>query len=183
MVDTVAHVPDRCYVADGYIPQDPETRTWKLAGGDAVDVRFISFEDATTFSSKQPKNVAYFFQVNGEMANSPMAVRYQLQDLRRADVYYAKVELMSLLRSRIDAEKVMVDFLSEALPEIRKCLPARPSSSRSGPDDESDGAEQLGLSLSAGGPLLVFRSGDPEKAARSGQEAIGCSEDSIRVSC
>ena len=66
MVDTVAHVPDRCYIADGYARRTTETRTWKM-GDDAVGVRFINFEDATGFSSRVSKNVAYFFQVNGEM--------------------------------------------------------------------------------------------------------------------
>lgn len=126
MVDTVAHVPDRCYIADGYQPTDYEQKNWKMGGGELLGVRFISFEDATGFSSRVNKNVAYLFQVNGEMESSPTAVRIRLQDLRRADVYYAKIELMSLLRMRQDAEKVMVDFLSQAMPEIRRCLPARP---------------------------------------------------------
>ncbi len=125
MVDTVAHVPDRCYIADGYAPQDPETREWKMADGESLSVRYISFEDATGFSSRVTKNVAYLFQVNGEMASSPTAVRVRLQDLTRADVYYAKVELMSLWRNRNEAEAIMKDFLKEALPEIRRCLPAR----------------------------------------------------------
>lgn len=137
MVDTVAHVPDRCYVADGYTPQDPETRTWKLGGGETVDVRFISFEDATGFSSRVNKNVAYFFQVNGEMESSPTAVRIRLQDLTKADVYYAKIEVMSLLRSRGDAEKVMSDFIAQALPEVRKCLPARAGAAGAAPTSRS----------------------------------------------
>lgn len=131
MVDTVAHVPDRCYIADGYTPVDPEQKTWDLSDKDHPDgdaklaVRFINFEDATGISSRVNKNVAYFFQVNGEMESSPIAVRYRLQDLTRADVYYAKIELMSLWRNRTEAAEIMRKFLIEAMPEIRKCLPAR----------------------------------------------------------
>lgn len=124
MVDTVAHVADRCYIADGYTPKDPQTLTWPLSDGEKIDVRFIAFEDATGFSSRVNKNVAYFFQVNGAMESNPAAVRFRLQNLFNAKVYYAKVELMSLLRNRTDAEKVMKDFVVSAMPEVRKCLPA-----------------------------------------------------------
>lgn len=140
MVDTVAHVPDRCYIADGYTPTEYEQRIWDLnkegkkAGDDEkLSVRFINFEDATGISSRVNKNVAYFFQVNGEMENSPIAVRYRLQDLTRADVYYAKIELMSLWRNRNEAAKIMEEFLTDAMPEIRKCLPARSVAAATGP--------------------------------------------------
>ena len=139
MVDTVAHVPDRCYIADGYAPIDPEQKSWDLGdkehpdGDKKLGVRFINFEDATGISSRVNKNVAYFFQVNGEMESSPIAVRYRLQDLTRADVYYAKIELMSLWRNRNEAAKIMEDFLKDAMPEIRKCLPAREVAAEPGP--------------------------------------------------
>ena len=35
LVDTVAHIPDRCYVADGYEPtRSPEVVDWKAGGRD-----------------------------------------------------------------------------------------------------------------------------------------------------
>lgn len=133
MVDTVAHVPDRCYIADGYAPTDYETLTWKIGkeilpnGKEkdvTVDVRLICFEDATGFTSRIPKNVAYFFQVNGEMESNPAQVRFRLQNLFNADVYYAKIELMmTFTKDRKEVAKVMSDFLTGAMPEIKKCLP------------------------------------------------------------
>jgi hypothetical protein len=126
MVDTVAHVPDRCYIADGYTPSAYEDKKWKLAGGRELEVRFITFEDATGFglSNRVTKNVAYFFQVNGKMESSPLAVRAMLQDLTKADVYYAKVELMmTRMGSRDESGRVMADFLSYVLPEVQRCLP------------------------------------------------------------
>ena len=123
MVDTVSHVADRCYIADGYAPTEYELRKWKLSDGAQVEVRFINFEDATGFASRVPKNVAYFFQVNGVMESSPSAVRFRLQNLFNDRSYYAKVELMTLLRNREDSAKVMTDFLSQVYPEIKKCLP------------------------------------------------------------
>jgi len=124
MVDTVSHVPDRCYIADGYAPKEYEDREWKVDDKEKVSVRFINFEDATGFTSRVSKNVGYFFQVNGQMESNPIAVRYRLQNLFRSDVYYAKIEMMTMLKNREDAAKVMVDFLQQSLPEIRKCLPA-----------------------------------------------------------
>lgn len=135
MVDTVAHVPDRCYIADGYAPTDYETRSWTIgkmvdAKGktvdESVDVRLICFEDATGFTSRVPKNVAYLFQVNGAMESNPAMVRFRLQNLLKADIYYAKIELMmTYTKDRKEVEKVMTDFLANAMPEVRKCLPLR----------------------------------------------------------
>jgi hypothetical protein len=125
MADTVAHVPDRCYIADGYIPTEYEKCNWQIGGNESLGVRFINFEDATGFTSRQSKNVAYCFQVNGAMESDPARVRFSLQNLFKADVYYAKIELMTLLQRRADAAKVMVDFLQNAMPEIRACLPAK----------------------------------------------------------
>ena len=132
MVDTVAHVPDRCYIADGYTPTSYETKKWKVTPGENLEVRFISFEDATGFTSRVNKNVAYFFQVNGRMESDPVRVRFSLQNLFRADVYYAKVELMQTkIASRSECEKTMTDFLSHALPHVRQCLPLEPGSGAS----------------------------------------------------
>lgn len=140
MVDTVAHVPERCYIADGYASTDSATSIWKMgetedAAGKkkdvTIEVKYLAFEDATGFSSRINKNVAYFFQVNGAMESSPVAVRARLQNLFNANVYYAKVELMVTnlkggkknAETLTEAEKVMEDFMRVALPHIQKCLP------------------------------------------------------------
>ena len=123
----MAHIPDRCYIADGYEPTDYKVESWKLWNDRAVEVRYINFEDTTgLFASKQPKNVAYFFQVNGVLESDPLAVRRRLQNLLNRQGYYAKVELMSLVRDREESASTMRDFLSVAMPEIQKRLPAMP---------------------------------------------------------
>ena len=126
LVDTVAHIPDRCYIADGYEPTDYKVESWKLGSDRAVEVRYINFEDTTGFASKQSKNVAYFFQVNGLLESDPLAVRRRLQNLLNRQGYYAKVELMSLSRDREESASTMRDFLAGAMPEIQKRLPAIP---------------------------------------------------------
>lgn len=141
LVDTVAHVADRCYIADGYAPTEYDLKKWNRNGqGDEVEVRFINFEDATGFggASRQSKTVGYFFQVNGDLVSSPIDVRVRLQNLFVPKAYYAKVELMSLVQNREEASRTMSDFLSYAFPEIQKCLPGAPDSQLV--DDKSEEA-------------------------------------------
>lgn len=121
LLDTVAHVPDRCYVADGYEPVNPREVTWKTPIG-PLDLRYITFEDQSG-AGKVSRNVAYFFQVNGKYKADPLAVRVELQNLLQRYGYYSKVELMTQRLDTAQAEKVMEDFLNYAMPEAEKCLP------------------------------------------------------------
>jgi hypothetical protein len=128
LVDTVAHVPDRCYIADGYQPRAYNVVTWSAFDGKSGrnltgDARYINFEDQTTERHSVPKNVLYFFHCNGDYVNNPESVRMRLQDLRQRYGYYAKVELMTLMPDADASAKVMNDFLSYSLPEVEKCLP------------------------------------------------------------
>ena len=133
MVDTVAHVPDRCVVADGYQPKpsDNDYPTWNIGAPGATNdnsasrtmqVRFMNFEDQTQMR-RLPRSVAYFFQVNGQYMASHLDVRRELQDLTQRYGYYAKVELMTLLDDRDRSAAVMSDFLAHAVPEIERILP------------------------------------------------------------
>jgi hypothetical protein len=133
LVDTVAHIPDRCYIADGYEPSKYDVEKWPISGDRSVEVRFINFEDTGGFASKQSRNVAYFFQVNGAMESDPLGVRRRLQNLLNRHGYYAKVELMTQLGDREQAARTMQDFLGYSLAEVQKCLPAIPGASESEP--------------------------------------------------
>ncbi len=130
MVDTVAHVPDRCYIADGYEPTSYETPVWSAFSGRpgraderAGDVRYINFEDQVATRQSASKNVAYVFHANGAYTSDPINVRVRLQDLRQRYAYYAKIELMTEMRDKNAAAIVMNDFMTSALPEIERCLP------------------------------------------------------------
>jgi hypothetical protein len=122
LVDTVAHVPDRCYVADGFEPKTWEEVKWNIDDGRPVEVRYINFEDGTGRSAAT-RSVAYFFHVNGQFHSSPNAVRLALQNLLERHGYYAKVEVMTLINDKQESAKVMEDFLASAMPEVRKSLP------------------------------------------------------------
>jgi len=128
--DTVAHIPDRCYIADGFQPTTYDDARWALSDGGSgsstreVPARFIVFEDQAGGSRQLvTRNVAYFFQVNGHYESDPLQVRKGLQNLFEKYGYYAKIELMTVTKDTTLARETMIDFLDSALPQIEKCLP------------------------------------------------------------
>ena len=144
LVDTVAHVPERCYVADGFEVKQYEEQPATLgnyADGSPRDLsfRFVGFEDAASLGlhvERVARNVGYVFLCNGTYTSSPYEVRAKLQNLLEPYGYYAKIEMMTaapmppgeyhgiLEANNHDASvAAMKDFLASALPEVEKCLP------------------------------------------------------------
>jgi hypothetical protein len=133
LADTVAHVPERCYVADGFNVSQYETRSavcGSYPGGTprGVSFRLIHFEDQTA-RGRVARDVAYLFHVDGVYESDSLAVRNRLASLTERYGYYAKVELMTTAppgRSQKQSALnvgAMVDFLTAALPELEKRLP------------------------------------------------------------
>ena len=139
MVDTVTHVPDRCMVADGYEPKDPQSKalvagTYPDGRTRNIEVQYATFEDQTGHG-RVGRNVAYFFHCNGSYTPSAVDVRGKLQNLFEKHGYYAKVEMMtddpgklsSRENDKVEAAQksidAMADLLAFALPEIERCLP------------------------------------------------------------
>jgi hypothetical protein len=122
LADTVAHVPDRCYVADGFEPTDSDYPTWTLDGGRQLQVRFINFQDQSG-ASRIDRSVAYFFHVDGAYKSDPLDVRFSLQDLRHKYGYYAKVECMTLDSDRARSAGTITNFLGSYLPDVEKSFP------------------------------------------------------------
>ncbi len=124
--DTVAHIPERCYTADGYEPSRAETETWdvktKQTPDGKLDLRYITFDDQTATASVK-KNVAYTFHVNGGYNSDPTRVRMALQNLFERYGYYTKVEMMVQDQDPDAARAAMQDFLTSALPQVERCLP------------------------------------------------------------
>jgi hypothetical protein len=128
MVDTVAHIPDRCYVADGMVPDVKETPVWRAANNkhEPIDIRVssIHFEEAEPNRESVTRNVAYFFHCNGEYEHDAISgVRMRLQNLAERHAYYAKIEVMTEMRDRAKSDETIADFLTNALPEVENCLP------------------------------------------------------------
>jgi hypothetical protein len=135
LVDTVAHVPERCYVADGYEVKeytdiDRTLGTYANGSPRKLAFRFISFDDQTG-TQRVSRNVGYVFHVDGVYDCNSLGVRAKLQNLLEPYGYYAKIELMTeapLYKAqdsgaRDDSINAMSDFMTAALPEIEKCLP------------------------------------------------------------
>jgi hypothetical protein len=140
MVDTVAHVPERCMVADGCEPRNPQEVP--IVAGQYPDgspreirVQVATFEDQTGHG-RVARNVAYFFHCNGGYTPSSVGVRGKLQNLFERHGYYCKVELMTDEPVKSEARPgsapqpasqksldAMKDLLAAALPEIERCLP------------------------------------------------------------
>lgn len=144
LVDTVAHVPERCYVADGFEVKEYEeqpTTAGTYADGSPrqVNFRFVGFEDQTGMGAsvdRVARNVGYVFNCNGSYTSSPFEVRGRLQNLFERYGYYAKIEIMTaaplpvdFYRGNFEANNhdksvaAMKDFLTEVLPDLEKCLP------------------------------------------------------------
>lgn len=125
LVDTVAHIPERCFVADGFAEASAPANIDLPMGPDKdpVSVRFIPFQAQAGLASRMDRSVGYFFKVNDVLTPDSFVVRQKLQNLLERYGYYAKVELMTVSLSDEPSQRVMGDFLSHALPEINKCLP------------------------------------------------------------
>jgi hypothetical protein len=125
LVDTVAHIPDRCYIADGFEPSSYTTPSWSALTGRPGDqkVRYIVFEDQTPGRQSVAKNVAYFFHCNGEYVSDPIGVRKNLANLFQRYGYYMKIEVQTIKLTPDESARVMNDFLSDLLPEVEKALP------------------------------------------------------------
>jgi len=138
LVDTVAHIPERCYIADGFdvTRYDAQSgrRLGKYADGSdrVLDFRNIEFEDQAG-RGRVSKNVAYLFHVNGHYESDPLGVRRRLQNLFERYGYYAKVELMTVGAAQQPGESreqarqrslaAVEDLLASLLPEVERCLP------------------------------------------------------------
>jgi hypothetical protein len=138
LVDTVAHIPDRCFLADGFEVANYDTRRGRPLGTyvdgspRTLDYRLINFEDESG-RGRAPTNVAYLFNVNGHYESDPLGVRRSLQNLFERYGYYAKVEVMAPGQpphagqtpeeARRESTVVIEDLLSSLLPEVERCLP------------------------------------------------------------
>ncbi len=118
--DTVAHIPERCYVGDGFDPEYTEDVLWGLNRD--IKVRRILFRNQASARSL-PYNVAYFFNVNGKYTCDSLGVRAELQNLFNRYGYYAKIELMCIHPEPQAAETAMKSFLAELLPKVEAALP------------------------------------------------------------
>jgi exosortase len=148
-VDTVPHVPWRCWSANGMMPGNPVDTTLELQGAQYAPARgggawavldgppnpsqrvYLPAQRFTatifSFDPQAPStrsNVVYFFVANGKYLKSPDMVRLQGFDPGDRYGYYAKIEVV--LHNLGDQELARTQasaFLSAMMPHIMACLP------------------------------------------------------------
>lgn len=122
--DTVAHIPEVCYVASGYEVQDSKDDSWPLEsiGSRSVPVRMTNFQDVS-LSGNRTCYVTYFFQANGKYYSDSAKARLALTSLFEKYAYYAKIEIMSVVPDPERAEKATRSFVDAAMPDIEQILP------------------------------------------------------------
>lgn len=119
--DTVAHIPERCYIASGYTQREGDTVAMPLPAHPDFQVNYLRFDRAGRLAGSC--HVAYVFHSNGKYEADPLAVRFALQDVSIRHAYYAKIELLSVHPDRQKAQEAMKSFLSHGLPQVEKALP------------------------------------------------------------
>jgi Protein of unknown function (DUF3485) len=119
--DTVAHIPERCYVGDGYSTEQAGYASWTI-GDQTLPVRSLKFA-RDTGRRPIPCNVAYFFHVNGRYEADSLKVRAELQNLFRRYGYYAKFEMRCDTDDRAAAEESMRSFMAVARPAFESAMP------------------------------------------------------------
>jgi exosortase len=150
-MDTVPHVPDRCFVAGGIAGEATGLRTIRVTGDYVPDpvhggykhpviarqgsglfpfARVPQTEFETTYftfrdpRSQRRENVLYFFVANGKFLPTPDHVRASGFDPRDRYSYYCKIEVQLFGVSDLDlASQRAESLLSAVLPEIMACLP------------------------------------------------------------
>jgi hypothetical protein len=146
-VDTVPHVPDRCFVAGGVRPVRTAGAVLHLQGAGLVEeadgsVRALSRLEggtvliptaavpATVFTytpaerPDQASNVVYFFAANGRFFATPEDVRLSGAALSDRFSYYCKIEVGVPEEANPEAAVASVKaFLATMLPEVMACLP------------------------------------------------------------
>lgn len=147
LVDTVAHVPERCILASGGAKRHSiQTRQVKLEGSQyrpegsgflapslkqplgvyipSLDVPITLFRYYPSDEKERISTAAYFFVANGSFFDSPDKVRAQGMAPWDRYRYYCKVELgLDKVSDPEEIVKRVSQFLSHAMPEIMACLP------------------------------------------------------------
>jgi exosortase len=125
-VDAVIHQSERCNLAGGIATAvDSQSQAWNV-GGRPLNVRVVHLirnADDGAAAANGPHYVAYCYCVNGRRETEAWRVRGMLMNLFERYAWYAKVEVSTSLADPAESQRVLSEFLKDALPEIEKCLP------------------------------------------------------------
>lgn len=136
-VDAVIHQSERCNLKGGIATAiESQPQNWAV-GGRPLKVRVVRLVNDAS-EAQGPRYITYLYCVNGREDTEAWRVRGMLMDPFERYAWYSKIEVTTDLTDPDESQRVLSDFLKEALPEIEKCLPpirsgegaAPPSSAR-----------------------------------------------------
>jgi exosortase len=121
-VDSVSHIPERCYVGGGEASSVQSVQTRLIVAGRPMDLRLVTI-DAPRQTPGAIHYVAYCYRVNGRQESETWRVRRSLLNVFAREAWYAKIEVATPVADADQAALVLSDFLSFASPEIERRLP------------------------------------------------------------
>lgn len=127
-VDAVIHQSERCNLAGGIATSvESQPQTWDVGGG-PLNMRVVHLIHDNQGNAALPEAngihyVAYCYCVNGRLETEAWRVRGMLMNLFEQYAWYAKIEVTTNLADPAESQRVLSDFLTNALPQIEKCLP------------------------------------------------------------
>lgn len=94
--DQVPHVPDVCYLGEGYTSMKTENIEFTIPAlgepGEKVPLRALTFKKAATLRTLSP-TVCYLFSVNGRFLATRSDVRLALSNPFDRQAYFCKIEI------------------------------------------------------------------------------------------
>jgi exosortase len=139
-VDAVIHQSERCNLAGGIATSvESQPQTWHV-DGHPLNMRVVHLIHDNQGNAASPEAnglhyVAYCYCVNGRLETEAWRVRGMLMNLFEQYAWYAKIEVTTNLADPAESQRVLSDFLTNALPQIEKCLPPM-----AGPTEPGGGA-------------------------------------------
>lgn len=145
MGTSTPHVPEICWAGSGrqecsnsrvsFVVKDVKRADGRLVDLPMRMISFVPVKGQTYTSNGDPlySNVAYVFHVNGDYVAGAQEVASRFWKASYRYAYHCKIEITPLESSgpksevltctQAQAQKIIGDFIREALPEIEACLP------------------------------------------------------------
>ena len=109
--DAIPHVPDECYLGNGWIPdqnQNIEITVPKMGiKDDQLPLRVLTFKKANSFGQNRFLHVGYYFSVDGSYSCTRRGVQLKQANMDHVFTYFSKVEVSLPNVGELPREKVI----------------------------------------------------------------------------
>jgi len=108
--DAVPHVPDVCYLGNGWLIKDKYNTEMEIsdigAENDRLPLRILKMKKTNEYGKVQRRQVVYYFSVNGTYVCTRDSVRSLQFNVVDKYAYFSKVEVAMSLQKDIDSDVV-----------------------------------------------------------------------------